>query len=193
MGHSEFRNLTQDVKDEVIIYTPPDWQLHDEYIENKFPGSKYHQLSTYVFKALQGQPKTKHEQWVLNISGLPANSSVFTTDVIERLAQIPRNMVKSVLYRSFPRAKRYMLFHPLDPDDPYEEFEKLPDGTLALRSVYANRYDMWDRSGIKYICQIFVVPPDWKEIKYWIIDAIANGAKSDWYKMKAVIEDAKDY
>ena len=177
----------------MVIYTPPDWQLHDELVENMYPGSKYHKLAAYVFEGLRGMPKTKHEQWVLDISGLSENSSIFTGETIERLAGIPKHMLKQVLYRSFPRAHRYHIFRPLDPDAEYEEFTRLPDGFLVIRSTYANRFDMWGRTDIKYISQIFVVPPGWKEIKYWIIDAIANGSKGDWYTMKGVIEDAKDY
>jgi hypothetical protein len=134
-------------------------------------------------------PKTKHEQMILDISGCPENSSVFTAEVIQKLAGIPRQMLKSVLYRSFKRSRKYLLFHPLDPDDSYEEFERLEDGTLTINSFNFR----WGRENVKYICQIFIVPPDWKEIKYWIIDAIANGAKGDWYKMKGVIEDAENY
>jgi hypothetical protein len=186
-GYSLLLNLTENVRDEFITYVPPTWDLHDEYINNTYPPAVYHELAVYTVLGLSDKPRSKHEQMILDISGYPKDSITFKLADVMKAIGIPASQMRSVLAKSFRGfVRHYSIFLPTDPDADYSEFIPLPDGTLAIRRLSY-------REDVKYISTIYVVKRGWKDPCYWIIDALSNGRRGDWYKMKGVIENAEIY
>ena len=211
---TDFERITTHVKQEVVVYRPPTWELHNETIECLFPQAGTYVTLEAIFKSLIGRELSEEMQGALNASGYsPGTSAVFTVWEIEQLTGWNERFLKFALHHRYLRySARYNVYSiRFKPDDEgmawaYDILRGEPEiarGQYILRNdgpkgpyVPGFKTQLKRLKRFNYIVRedsIYIVNFDGKPLEIDKLDAINNMYRGRWFKLKNMIDDAPEY
>ena len=213
MQYPEFEEITRDVRQEVVVYKPPMWDLHDEAMDVLYPPAGRYKMLAEVFSALVGRELDDMPESVLVASGMARDkAAVFTSDEIELFTGLTeRAFRKAVIHTYRGRAHRYHIYRlnvrPKAPDMA-QMYDWLEQETEVFRGRRAVRYNKikHDLNSCelmlrylyrgKYITRepcVYVMDSTRPPLDYEKLDAMGNFHKGRWFKMKNLINNSKGY
>lgn len=217
MQYQQFEPIAAQASREVVIYRPPTWNLHEEYIRQHYPTSEVHHSVILLIQAMRGRAVNEKLQAALDRSGFdPRVTATFEASEIEAMTGISERQLRHVLKSQKFRGKydRYHCYEPFFPPtdkepDMLECYEQLEENPNMYRDQRMLRYDvpcqgrsigfkrmltqLVRRKFVRRHPNIYVVTVGYKPLDYMIVDALANARRGDWFKMKNIIDLAPDY
>ena len=211
---SDFERITANVRQEVVVYRPPTWGLHNETIEHLFPHAGTYLTLDSIFKSLVGRELTEEMQGALDASGYPpGKTAVFTAWDIEQLTGWNERFLKYALYHRYLRYSiRYHIYSVrFPPDDEamrwaYDILREQPEvarGQYALRDdrpkgpyVLGFQQQLKRLKRFNYIVRednIYVINLSGPPLQIDKLDAINNMYRGRWFKLKTLIDEAPEY
>ena len=214
MQIDQFNHITKDVKQEVVVYRPPTWELHNESVEQYWPGKNTYSTLDAIAGALVGRELTEEMEGVLRACGYPAASTAaFTAWDIEQLTGWNERHLKLVMHYKYKfnygRWHLYSLRFP--PDDPellwaYNIIRQQPEVSRKVHTLRlarpAGSYVHGFKTMLKrlekenYVVRedsIYVLNTAHRPLDYDRIDAITNMHRGRWFAMKALVDGAQEY
>ena len=221
LQYDMFEKLAAMVRNEIIIYRPPDWKLHEETVLAKYPTAAYHKSLMAMIEGLRHRELTERMEQALAFSGYdPEHTSVFTAKDAMGMLGMPERQMKSILkYKYRGHYCRFEVYRPMcSPiDDDWKEMygvlEGEPDlgngwrmlrfGELGNTNLQVKehrvpefkRYLMWmvRKHNVRKEPNIYLLRDGFRKQNYDIVDAIANVRRGNWFKMRNIVDAAPDY
>ena len=212
---TDFERITANVRQEVVVYRPPTWELHNETIEHLFPHAGTYLTMDSIFKSLVGRELTEEMQGALDASGyLPSKTAVFTAWDIEQLTGWNERFLKYALHHRYLRYSiRYSIYQArIQPDHDealrwaYDILTSQPEvarGQYALRDdqpkgpyVFGFQQQLKRLKRLNYITReenIYVINLSGPPLQIDKLDAINNMYRGRWFKLKSLIDEAPEY
>lgn len=211
----DFERITKDVKQEVVVYRPPTWELHAETINHFFPSAETYVTLEAIFAGFVGRTDLEPEmEGVMAISPYPRETTaVFTAWDIERLTGWKEKFLRMALkYRYYGRLSRYHIYSTrMGPDDKEMRwaYNILKEQPQVSPDNYAMRFDK-PKEGLIYgfkkmlkkLCwdmhveredSIYLFNTEGKPLEIDRIDAVNNMRRARWYKLRNLVDDAPEY
>jgi len=204
-----FRSLATN---ETIIFRPPDWSMHDEMIDYKFPPATTHRR---MFDALKETPDdlTNAQKLVLNACGWDTKGSIVFSEkeLCARAGLIPGQVCK-YLASSAQTKRIYWRIDPIKPMiEPQQEdlleiyrlLEALPNIGGGMRMLTSSQRKIpFLRKALRQLAKqkcvavyepVHILFKGWKEADYDIRDAVAGVYRERCMQMRRLVEDAPKY
>ena len=127
--HTDFLEIADRVKKEIIIYRPPDWAMQEDALPLRFSESDDLRTVLHAVKCLQGQREwTKLESAAVEYAEFPPEeTTVFTGEEIEDVTELTLRRIKTAA--KYKLQRRWLRWHCYIP-----RFE--PDTDPVLREMY---------------------------------------------------------
>jgi len=217
MQYQQFAPLAALASKEVIIYRPPTWSLHEDYIAQHYPTSEVHHSVMLIIQAMRGRQLSRRLQSALDKSGFdPASTATFEASEIEAMTGISERQLRLTLKSPKFRGK-YIRYHCYEPFFPPTESE--PDLLECYRQIEENENIWNDQRMFKFdapcqgriigfkrmlvaLCRrkfvrrhpnIYLVTVGYKPLDYMVVDALANARRGDWFKMRNIVDLSPAY
>lgn len=141
-SHREFLRLTKDAK-RVIVYRPPTWEFHQEYVDMKHPPVSAVSAVQDGLLSMVGRELDPQKRRILEISGLPTTSAVIDVEEAKALFGMEYRPFRMLLGEWGHDVSRFHVYDlRLRPENPemaaaFDLMSESPDltgnGTRALR------------------------------------------------------------
>lgn len=209
--HEKFLTFTEHVIQDIVIYRPPEWVLHDDALATLYPTSEVHRTIDALAPAFCNAPQNVEQEVAVQLAGFGADkSAVFTAKDVASITGINERLMRAVLPR-FGTARFHPYIPHIPPDDPhlrwaYDAIEAEPDVDRGTRLFKFNKPTQPVAPGFgtalkqlvkthhvgDYDC-IYVVNLAAPPRDYTRIDAVSNARRGQWWKMRNVVDAAPEY
>lgn len=202
--HITIESLSRSVKSELIIYRPPVWDLHEQSINKKYTTSETLKTLSPIMQALCGRELPDDLKLALDISKWPGDeTAVFTEREIHNITGIPEPSVGRELRYKRGIMEISRLAPIIPPSEPalIDEYLKIESSPFELEGYKYVVFNRRNRAQAKLIKQgnvlelpriYCVVHPD-RVFNHDVRDAVANAHRAQWYKVKALVDNAPEY
>lgn len=209
----DFYRLCDLATKELIVFVPPDWSMHEEELNVRYPLSDaVVRLRTEIDGLRDYEPMIPQKVAVLKYSRCdPKTTAVFFSKQIEELAEVPEGSFKRIFMKKRVYS-RFECYRPMMPptDDGllqvYQELEKcenLGNGLRALRngiisSIPKARIDhklkilKRAKNIIKYD-DVYLVEKPLKPVNFDMHDAEQGVIRKQHYKLREFMDDKPFY
>ena len=209
-----FNASIANVKQEVIVYRPPTWKVHNDTVDHFYPGKDTYITLEAIAKALVGRELTEEMQGVLDACGYPASSTaVFTGWDIEQLTGWSEAYLKYALHYKYRyHSGRWCVYSVrIPPDDAdmrwaYDILRQQPEvsrKTHAMRlGIPAGPFIPGFKTMMRQLLRsnyvvrednIYVINTAHPPLDHDRVDAINNMHRGRWFAMKALVDGAEEY
>ena len=209
-----FEHIIRSVRQEVVVYRPPTWQLHNETIEYMYPGKDVYVTLEAIYKALVGRDLTEEMQGVLTACGYPvATTAVYTGWDIEQLTGWSEKFLKHALHYRYKyhsgRWQVYSLRIPPDNKDMRWAYDLLRDQPEVAFKSHAMKhgvprggrvpgFEVMLKALLKqnYVVRednIYVINTAHPPMDHDKVDAVNNMFRGRFWRMKALVDGAEEY
>lgn len=213
--YTDYERITRNVRQEVVVYRPPTWELHNETLDYLYPQSNTYATLDAIVRSMVGRELTEDMQGALDATGYdPFTTAVFTAWDIEQLTGWDEKFLKYALRHRYLRySYRWHIYTArIRPDHDealrwaYDIILQQPQvarGEYALRNdlpkgpyIYGFKTQIKRLKRLSYITRednIYVISLKGTPMQVDKLDAVNNMYRGRWYKLKAVIDDAPEY
>ena len=209
-----FEHIIQSVRQEVVVYRPPTWQLHNETIEYFYPGKDVYVTLEAICKGLLGRELTEEMQGVLTACRYPvATTAVYTAWDVKMLTGWSEKFLKHALhYRYKYHSGRWQVYStriPPENDDMRWAYELLRSQPEVAFKSYAMKngipaggrvpgFEVMLKRLMKenYVVReenIYVLNTAHPPMDHDKVDAVNNMFRGRFWKMKALVDSAPEY
>ncbi len=201
------------VKNEIVIYQPPAWDLHDETVYLRHPTANNMAAILAVTNAMIGRTLTDRLAAALDYSGWSGrDTAVFEASEITAITGLSEaELIRAIGMRYLGNHIRYHTVTPqIEPESPdllelYRALKAHPDvyrGARLLRfgkvpgvdkSVFWGMRALNKQNCISEGVRIYLLRPGDKYLDMPVLDAVSNARRGEWFKMKTLLDSAPDY
>lgn len=210
----KFELLSAKVRQEVVVYRPPTWELHNETIDHIYPNSSAYVAFDAMFESLVGRELTEAQASVMALSGVPVErAAVFEPWDIEAITGWKEKFIKGAITRqyrfNFSRWHVYSTRIPPDDEDMRWAYDLLRTQHQVAPECYGLRFNFPIGGRIpgfekmlnklllyNYVVRednIYVVDVGHPPLDYDKINAINNMHRGRWFKMKTIVDESPEY
>jgi hypothetical protein len=210
----KFQNVIKDVKQEIVIYRPPTWELHNQTLDHMYPNRDTYVTLDAIMRGFVGRELDEEMQGVLDACGYPASTTaVFTAWDIEQLTGWTEKFLKYAMnykYRyNSGRWHVYTLRIPPTDRDMLWAYNILLEQPEISRKVHTLRVNLPKGGRIlgfetmlkrmlkeHYVTRddnIYVINTAHPPLDYDKIDAINNMYRGRWFAMKSLVDSTEEY
>lgn len=205
-----FDSLAQFARQEVVIYRPPTWDLHQRTVEVLFPRRENYETLELFMRSLRGIPMSEGYKRLIAASGFERGVAFTVQDV----ANLTCWDEKTLRYLLRPFSRKVTRWHPyllrMAPDDPdlLWGYAMLQSQTYVSKRVRALRVNLaigrphgfpaMLRLLLKYKyvsaddC-VYTYDFDASDIDPERIEAANNVGRSRWFKMREYVDNLPEY
>ena len=209
---TDFERITRNVRQEVVVYRPPTWELHNESMESIYPRADTYITMDTIFRSLVGRELTQEMQAALDATKFPvATTAVFTADDITALTGWSERFLKQALrYRyRFMSMRWHVYYVRMKPHHDeamrwaYEILAKQVEVAPRQYALRANRpsgpYIHGFKTQMKRMVRenylsiednIYVINTGGPPMQIDKLDAINNMYRGRWFKLKTLVDEA---
>ena len=209
-----FEQVTSGVRQEVVVYRPPTWRLHNDTIETLYPSKDTYVLLDAVFKSMVGRELTEEQDSAAAMSGIARHhAAVFIAWEIEQLAGWNERYLRYAMsYKYRHKSSRFHVYSTrIPPQDEnlrwaYDILISQPEvskGMYTLRFNFPlggriNKFESMLKQLVRqcYVVKedsIYVVDTSATQLDYERIDAINNMHRGRWFKVKSLVDASQEY
>jgi hypothetical protein len=210
-----FESLIANVRQEVVVYRPPTWNLHVETVEHRYPQAGTYIAMESMFKGFVGRELTDEEDVILQHTGFNrASTAVFTADDVKMITGWTEKYLRMALnYRYKYCSARYDVYTMrIRPDHnevltyAWQIMEKqlrtAPGEYAMRRSEPAGPYIKGFKAALRQLMlkhyvsrdeSVYVIDLSGKPIEADRLDAVNNMYRGRWYKMRNLIDQSPEF
>lgn len=210
----DFYRIYNLARKEIVIFVPPDWSMHEEEINRRYPLSDVLVKLRSTIDNLRGyhDDLTKVQRAVLAIGECdPAKTAVFGHAEIEKLAEVPVGVFRSLFLRRRVYT-RYECYRPMvPPEDPslteiYASLCNVPEIGGGIRALKSGAHmphippkasfllkKLRLAKSIQKFDDVYLIEKPFKPINYDIFDAEQGVIRKQHYKLREFIQDKPIY
>lgn len=212
----EFQDFTNTIEREVVVYRPPNWNLHEDTLEYTTPTSAHYYTLLTMVHCLMGRTLDPRQQSAFDNSGYkdPTKTAVFEASEIQAITGIDERQLRMML-SGYGFRKSYIRYHcytpMVEPEDPemlyvYNllvsqpdvwrgqrmlKFDYLPQGKVVGFHKYLKRL-IKEGYVVKHP-HVYVIKVGYRPIDYSMIDAVVNAKRGEWFRLRNLVDSAPEY
>ena len=211
----DYNRITRNVRQEVVVYRPPTWELHNESMEGIFPRAGTYITMEAIFKSLVGRELTEDMEGALAATGYPrASTAVFTAWDIEQLTGWDEKFLKQATrHRYRYKMIRWHVFgarlKPRDNEALEWGWSIITAQDQLMPRVYGMRFGLVKggyvpgfTTQLKRLCHegylsrednIYCINMDGPPLQIDRLDAINNMYRGRFFKIKTLVDEAPEH
>lgn len=217
MQMSDLRNFDAKASNEIIIYRPPDWSMHQERVIFKYPSSEIFKRIFAAFAVLKEDDNlTKNQRIALSYCNFGKGKAIaFSAEKIAKLADISVHQFKRIFRFQFALRGHYhrydcfrLMIEPKDKDllkiyRLLENEDDIEGGIRMLRfgchtQAPVKNYLKFFKIMVKQKCievydPVHILVDGWKPMEYDVVDALVGVRRASCMEMRRLVEDAPVY
>ena len=198
-------------RDEIVIYRPPSWSLHEKSIEHWYPRREYFEMMDAYLLSLRFQPMPDYLQSAANFWLIkPSVSAFFAQDLFDLFCWDDKFVKRLILFYKFRALWLLPVSFRLIPHerdlkwawDILKSQHTLSNGDVVLRGGELPKRipgfkAMFRRLILeKYVVRrklVYLVDNDMKVSQHSRIEASTTIARGQWYRMREYMETLPEY
>ena len=214
MQLGKFESLVKLARQEVVVYRPPTWDMHNKSMEHFYPGKHAYSMLDAIAGALVGRDLTEVMLGALEASGMPPETTaVFTAwDIAQMTCWTERKLKRILLHKYRYSSQRWHIYKLRIPPRgadmlwAYNIIAAQPQVAVKMHALRTAKPAGPALIGFKpmltrlekehYVVRedsIYLMNTAYPPLDYDMIDAQANVHHGRWFAMKALIDNLEEY
>ena len=190
MGYQECNHLSRRVSNEIIIYKPPNWELHEESVNYYWP------RANRVNDLLDAVSTIKNKNHPLVKAAIKDSKFTVCFEELEGFNEIELRAILKLL----PAYKRYNCYRPMiSPEggedlDLYRKLESIADIHNGWRLTTSNAFSrLVKNNNVESGPQLHLIDNSKTILDLVKIRAIGEARRQDWEAMRTMIDLSPEY